>query len=308
MFSHNAGRLTINIVELVTNAVLSHSLPPFEQHLEKLLGDVFTSIERKDRNARLSKPFHQRHRLPVLLEIVRKWEQGIKDLPIPPLNALAELIVTLQLFERCLTDPLWPKLVTGLKNPTDYAHTVVLLGLTSHMREAGKDITLQPPANTGRSCDLRVLVTSMPHTGFNLEVKVPSELLWPIQPLPPAKALKQTKHLFRSAGTNEKGQLPPPVTGILVVGGLSFDQRTRDMLQSAGERHLLNPPGDYSHIAGVLYFWLGHQLTVSPSVIDGDRLRLRSYLDTLAQIAFVRNPHYSGPLNLELVDSAVEWK
>jgi hypothetical protein len=269
--------------------------------VEDLLGESWLSIRKADKRLRLMKPFRSRHRLSVIADVFEAFLKGeTHSSRISPFVALGELIATRDLFWVWRDDPLWVSLVRSLKNPAEYAHTLVLLALADSLRRNGEYVTLNPIASSGRSPDL---VAGTAGTSLiNLEVKIAQELLWPTKPLTPVEAGTIVKRLFRSAGTQRSGQLAPPRTGILVIGGLSSDRRTQDLLQNAAERHLLRPPADYSHILGVLFTWVGTVVSQRDIELVGDELTIESRLLVTVKCEFARNLHYTGPDGIRLKD------
>lgn len=291
------GTLSIDLWELMSSAQVGATSYP--EQLEQLLGDAFVAIQRVDAKERFAKSFHQRHRLAVLLEVLQSWERGIKERsPIFPLAAVSEIAATVKLFQEAQNDALWPKLVRSLVSPTEYAHTVILLSLAVHLHNAGAEVFLQPENNTTRSCDL--VVDHGDGVDLNLEVKVPRELQWQVKPLLPKQAVAHVTKQFNKAGTGLSGQLPPLRPGVLAIGVLSADQRTRDLLRASAETHLLRPPGDYSHILGVLFVSLGNYMSISPPVIRGDQFRMDARVDAAVHIDLVPNPHYTGRIRWHL--------
>jgi hypothetical protein len=269
--------------------------------VEELLGDSWLAIQKADQRWQFSRSFRSRHRLAVLADVFRAFGQGKRHPSrVSPLAALGELIATRDLLAAWKGDPLWPSLVRGLKNPAEYAHSLVLLGFADTVRKNGGVVELNPAAGKGRSPDL--IVGTADTSLINVEVKIAHDLLWPLEPLTAAEARRRVRKLFHSAGTGSTGQLAPPQTGILVIGGLSFEPRTLDLLRSAVERYFLHPPGDYSHILGAAFTWIGSAVSESDVQIARDEFAIYSKLMVMVKNDFVRNGGYSGHDNILLKD------
>jgi hypothetical protein len=292
-FPLGRGTFSIDLLELMSSAALETT--SYAEQLEQLLGDAFAKIQHVDSKERFVKSFHQRHRLAVLLEVLKSWERGVKQRsPIVPIAALSEIAATIRLFQDAQDDALWPKLVRSLVNPTDYAHAVILLSLAVHLHNAGAEVFLQPENHVTRSCDL--VVNYSQEVGLNIEVKAPRDLQWLDDPLTPKRAMEHLKKQFGNAGTGPRGQLSPPTPGVLAIGVLAADSRTLDLLRASAEKHLLFPPGDYSHIMGVLFISLGSSMDVSAPTIMGNRFQLGARVDTKTHVDLVHNPHYTGAI------------
>lgn len=284
--------------QLFHSATFKGRLPPIRDEIRELLGDQFDAIQKGDRRARLTRPYWRRHRLMVLLDVLRAYEDGGQPrLGISPLAALGELRIARDVFRDGCREGIWPKLRSSLRTNDEYPHTLVLLAIAKLLRDSGNEVLLEVEHQSGRVGDLRIQAADR---SINFEVKVPSELLWEVDPLTPKQANQHIPRLFKAAGTGLKGQLPPPHSGMLVIGGLHFSERTRDLLQKAAERHFERPPSDYGHIMGVLFTWVHTWMTPAEGELSGNRISFDTQFITAVRSELVPNPGYRGHDHLRL--------
>jgi hypothetical protein len=284
-------------------AILTQFMDPgflreLETELRNLLGETFDVIHRRDRKEQHVKPFHERHRLAVLLDILRKHQAGIRGLPLSILATIAELNATRRLLSESRQNPLSTKLITGIQNPTEYPHTLILLSIADLFVRNGSKLELMAEA-TGRMCDLRLISPDGEY--LNIEVKTPRELCWLDESLSAQGARRQVKTQFHRAGTNAKGQLPPDAPGLLVIGGFSLEPRVHEIFEAAARQYFDRPPGPYSHVVGLIFSWIGTVMTPADAEIVGNKLTFDTMLAVKTENRFVQNPVYEGRLFINMV-------
>jgi hypothetical protein len=275
--------------------------PGFLEGLEKdfgdLLGYTYEVILRRDKKEQYAKPVKQRHRLAVLLDVIRKHQSGMRRLPLSIPAAVGELAATRRLLTVSRQNPIWPKLISGLRNPDEYLHTVVMLGAADFFLQRNSKVELMEESN-GRMCDLRLIA---PDGYVNVEVKTPRELVWPPENLTPSDARRHVTNQFHKAGTTPLGQLPPDAPGLLIMGGSTLDARVHELFEAAGRWYFEHPPADYSHIIGVVFSWIGTVMTSAEAEIVGDKFSFDTMLALKTENCLVQNPIYSGRFFINLV-------
>ncbi len=233
-------------------------------------------------------PPSKQHRLMQLLDTAKA---GIDSFaagnPTVDDYAIVELRGALRVLEAWHGDPCWPGIVRSLENPTYFRHAVICLAYASFLVDAGNDVALQEETVT-RSADIQIAVRSNLFTGA--EVKSPTALQDPEEPISIADADRLVGGAMKDAGTGPRGQLSPDRPGLLAIGGFNLREIDLETLQEASRGLLLRTGGWRRHIVAISILSFG--IASLPSEITG-----REEGETIEAIFDIRtslNPQYTG--------------
>jgi hypothetical protein len=195
----------------------------------------------------------------------------------------------LSVLEKWKEDPSWPSILRTLENPTDFRHAVVSLAAASFLIDAGNDVGIQEESTT-RSADLQIAVRSNETVG--LEVKCPSALQGPREPIRDDEADRIIDKAMRDAGTGPRGQLSPDRPGLLIVGGVHLQEEDLDTLEEASKRLLLKTGSRRKHIAGISILSIG----IYVGLQDGSSIHDQGQviIEQTLSVRITLNLQYSG--------------
>jgi hypothetical protein len=247
-----------------------------------LLGDKYSILVESHRRGLLAKtPPSTQHRLMQLLGAVQAGITSfVAGQPAFDANAIGELHLALTVLEKWQGNPAWPSILRTLENATDFRHAVISLAAASFLIDSGNDVGIQEESTT-RSADLQIATRSNVTVG--LEVKSPSALQGPREPIRADEADRIIDKAIRDAGTGSRGQLSPNRPGLLIVGGFHLQERDLDALEEASKRLLLRTGNWRKHIAGISVLSLG---------IYVDHVNPR--IEQALSIRISLNPQYTG--------------
>ena len=266
--------------------------------LRELLGGVLERVMKSHHKAKTSKtPPARQHRLGFAMDQLDASIKNLRDGRAHVSTAVAELQVAMELFRRWENDPGWPRILSSLTNPTDYAHTLLLLVTANHLRDAGNAIGLQPET-TARTADLWVITGASEHC--NIEVKSPQILVDPPAVITPQEASKVIGDTTSKAGLGRSGQLKSDHPGLLLIGGFGLNSEDLAPLRTAAEEFLATSGPRYPHFMGFVLTSLQVLATNIVNVEQGVALGgPGTSFEGVAQVELVRNPSYSGAVRLD---------
>lgn len=264
---------------------------------QALLGDDFDKLDAAYRRGlqRTATPPKNSHRLVELIATAREDGATLSG-PQPGYHALetVELALAVDLLERWKRDPSLPDLLNSMIGTQDFSHTLVTLAAASLLTDLGNAVELVPtaPDKRLRTPDLRVHIGA--RSRVNTEVKVPTALVRPQEPLDADKATEVVRHAVSKAGTGASGQLSPEHAGFLVIGALHARVVDIDRLEEAARLVASERPKDRVHIAGISIVAAGALLTGVTADRAGLRIGGNVSAHAVLTTRMTLNPSYSG--------------
>jgi len=161
---------------------------------------------------------------------------------------IAELYTLSNTIKQWRRSPYLKKFIAEYK--ADYIHASCLAAAARNIVDQGNDLELVQEVQDKRSPDL-VLAPSW-NTRVSTEIKAP-ERLRKGSPLSYEEAKLVVDRAFKSAGTQEGGQLSPDNQGLLIIGSFYLDSTSLNMLVKAAENDFKRTSSKRKHILAAVF-------------------------------------------------------
>src|SRR4030042_3526622 len=107
-----------------------------------------TTIERTkmsdDRAKAQHVPWHERHRLHILLDAAKETKESCFRNTIVAPWFLAELKSTIEIAKRWQNEPIWKEIEPAFVNSTNFTHTIAKLHIAEHLKGKGHAVDIIP--------------------------------------------------------------------------------------------------------------------------------------------------------------------
>lgn len=278
---------------------LTHALEAMPTRARNLLGGRYHRVIANGCDEGDGRPWRECHPLGSALRRLPELISSSKsNRGVGPVEYVVELVHDLDYLEQWSHHPAFADAMRDAADAQSFIHLVMQLTVATNLLQMGNPVTLRPadPAG-GRSCDLLMMVG--PLEFVRVEVKVPVRLRRPLKPLGRVDAREAIRSAGKNAGFNESGQLPPPDTAILILGGFGLADVDLKLLEEETTRWLRRGPAK-PHLAGVTIVSIN-------GVVNGVRLEgsqlvpktLVTTFGTYSSIHPVWNPGYTGELTFD---------
>ncbi len=273
----------------------SLDLKAMVEEARTLLPGIFDELLERERRGQKSRtPPKNRHRLMALAtEILQCAESFGNSNPRINSTAVGEFNMAVDLFKRWKNDPIWPQLLSSLRNPTDYPHAIIALVVASHLNDIGNGAGFIATSQQGkRNADIRIVVSALKSAA--LEVKAPLLLQKQNRHLDFNLAGKIVRKAIREADTRKGGQLDPQTPGILLIGGFHLSDEEMAHLEKASRELLENDVPHRRHVSAIVV------LTIRVIVEGTDRgqTTINTTIKPVISYGVAVNPHYDGSISL----------
>ena len=211
---------------------------------------------------------------------------------------LVELDSVNSLMRRWATNPAFPRIRSGLLQPEQYRHSLVLLVAVSNLSNLGNGVGLYGEGPEGESVpDFWIQVGAQ--SRLDVEVKAPEELDGSQGPLSSSRAHSALEKGRKKALKGRHRQLKGGTPCILLLGGASLDASSMSTLEKVVTEKLAGLGQRYTHLAAVMLLSF-NLLTEGPVVNRGDSVRPGQPVAGGAQIRYVVNPSYAGTIEIRI--------
>lgn len=164
------------------------------------------------------------------------------------LEYLLELHVLNSSLKRWRNYPNFDKILADYK--ADYLHATCLVATASALADQGNDLEITIEKQGLRTPDLTLAPTW--NTRVATEIKTPL-ILREGKKITDAEARDVVNKAFKSAGTQEGGQLSPERQGMLIIGSYGLDKLSLDKLNREAENNFKRVKGKRTHIIAVIF-------------------------------------------------------
>ena len=263
------------------------------ERTRSVYGRILAPLEARNRRSaehRGANPA-RRHRLPELIRTVEEnisaLEGGSQEVDV---ITVLELHSATAAFERWRNDPSWARLLHQCKEPTAFAHNVVLLTMAGAFADGGLGAELVPEASESTP-DLRLRVSA--RRWIEVEVKAPVPLQRRANVTLPTR---EAEAILRDALRTSSSQFTEGQSAILVIGGsfwtADVDSHAAAALETLTER-------SRPRLAGVIL--VSNTILVHRARGSGQLRERWEEVDWVpsAQFRWIANPTYTHELKIE---------
>jgi len=250
----------------------------------RLFPTIIKGVKQSDERAKTQKvPWHERHRLLVLIEVAEEAKRAYKNRVLVLPWFLAELTLIVGIGSRWCKKPIWKEIEPSLVNSTHFTHTISKLVIAEQFERLGHKVEIIP-SGTEASPDLMVqAIGGGTQDWVNVEVYQPSILSGgkDVSSSDVSKIIKQTMK-------KAKKQLGRKKPGILALCGFYQKHSVVNGLKKSINLRLqetarLNLCGIALVMTGVLFSRQLRKLSFRPIV----------------QFDFIPNPSYFGRVGVD---------
>ena len=249
----------------------------------KLFPKIVEATKQSDERAKRQKvPWHERHRLNVLIEAAEETKKACSRKAIVAPWFLAELKSIVEIGFRWHDKPIWKDIEPSLVNSTHFTHTMAKLRIAEHLQKAGHKVEIIPRGENA-SPDLMVQAIGGTQDWINIECYQPSILSGGQE-----VATSNIQNIVKKSMKKAKLQLGRKTPGILAICGFNQKQTVIKTLKETIIKRLQRT--DRPSLCGIALVMLGilykkdqHQFSFTPFV----------------SFDFIPNPSYFGRVEID---------
>jgi hypothetical protein len=264
--------------------------------LRSLLGPTWERIEREDDPSQRAR---DRHLLAVLDENAvtfrAEFEAGRMPGHMPDFLAL---YVIVEILTRTREDPVFREVMPGLADRASFRHDMLNLGLADHIREH-TDYTVRLPTRS-RSQERIVDIILGADPGMDIETKSSEEFDGLLRHVSGSNAFQGIRNAWRRSYGGANPQLSADRASAILVGGVTVELGSLPTIVRVAGRWLERKGEAHPNCWGILAmtFLTYTRMPVGRNFGDGRPLEFTAHAGV--QLAFAKNPYYTGSVQLVL--------
>ena len=265
------------------------------------LGATWDRIEAADRRGQQATPPNpRRHVLAAIYENAGRFNLGEVRAQYPGrMPDLIALTAMANVLDRSREFGALPEMVASMAAPGDFRHHMLTLGLADHLRAyTPYDVQLPFRPESGQRIVDLLLHHTDGHT-MDIETKSSDEFEGPRRGVTYSNARGAISRAWKKKVSGERAQLGRRNPGTLLLGGVTLQVESLDVIRSAAEDWLSTHGRSHRNIWGIaaLTYWT-YTLGPTPVFDTGEPVEIHARGGV--QLRAAENPFYEGNVRIIL--------